>query len=199
MSARRTTAAAAASTLALTTLAFAGMSPTTAGAATDDTPGYALRHITVDTLVGPNNDIPCKVDADIYRPDDASRTRKKPAILTTHGFGGSKDDSNQTAVGKGFVKQGYVVLSYTGLGFPDSECDIYLDDPDFDGKAGRQIVSVLAGQKPFNDANGNQRRVDYVAKEGPGDPRVGMIGGSYGGQIQYGPDPGRWTRGYAAC
>src|SRR5680860_1441786 len=182
---RRSTAAAVATSLALTTLAVAGPSSPTATAAPDATPGYSLRHITVKTLVGPENDVPCTVDADIYRPDNASRTRKKPAILTTHGFGGSKDDGNQTAVGKGFVKQGYVVLSYTGLGFPDSGCNIYLDDPDYDGKAGKQMMDVLAGEKSYVGGKGNSHRIRYVAKEAPGDPRVGMIGGSYGGQIQY--------------
>lgn len=185
MSAIRLLAATAASTLALSTLAVAGISTTTATAATDDTPGYSLRHITVQTMVGPDNDVACTVDADIYKPDNASRSSKKPAILTTHGFGGSKNDSNQTAVGEGFAKQGYVVLSYTGLGFPDSTCKIYLDDPDYDGKAGKQLVSVLAGKKSYQGVNGRSHRLRYIAKESPGDPRVGMIGGSYGGQIQY--------------
>ena len=77
------------------------------------------------------------------------------------------------------------MLAYTGLGFPNSGCKIYLDDPAYDGKAGKQMVSVLAGTKSYVDANGKAHRMRYVAKERKGDPRVGMIGGSYGGQIQY--------------
>lgn len=186
MSVRRTTAAAAAGALALTTLAVAGVSSTAASAAADDTPGYSVRSIHVDTMVGPGNDQPCSVAADLYTPDGVSASHKAPAILTTHGFGGSKDDSNQTAVGEGFVDQGYVVLSYSGLGFGGSECKIHLDDPDWDGKAGKQLVDVLAGTKAFTaDDTGRSGRIRYVAKEGRGDPRVGMIGGSYGGQVQY--------------
>jgi ABC-2 type transport system ATP-binding protein len=106
--------------------------------------------------------------------------------LTTNGFGGSKDDSNQAAIGKGFAHAGYVVLSYSGLGFGGSGCKITLDDPDWDGRAGSQLVDVLAGTKSFTDeATGRSGRVDYVAQNAPGDPRVGMIGGSYGGEIQY--------------
>ncbi len=182
---RRLIASLTAATLAGSTLALAGITSGGAAQAADSTPGYSLQHITVNVKIGPNNDQSCLVDADIYKPDSASRSRKKSAILTTNGFGGSKDDSNESAIGRGFVKQGYVVLAYTGLGFPNSGCKIYLDDPDYDGKAGKQMVSVLAGTKSYQDANGVSRRIRYVAKERRGDPRVGMIGGSYGGQIQY--------------
>jgi len=77
------------------------------------------------------------------------------------------------------------VLAYTGLGFPNSGCKITLDDPAYDGRAGKQMVSVLAGTKTYLDANKRPQRIRYVAQESKGDPRVGMIGGSYGGQIQY--------------
>ena len=180
---RRTLAALAATTLTAAGLTMTGLSSGTAQAA-DATPGYSVRHITVNVKVGPDNH-PCVVDADIYKPDKASRTNRKPAILTTNGFGGSKDDSNESAIGRGFVKQGYVVLAYTGLGFPNSGCKITLDDPAYDGRAGKQMVSVLAGTKTYLDANKRPQRIRYVAQESKGDPRVGMIGGSYGGQIQY--------------
>jgi predicted acyl esterase len=180
---RRTLAALAATTLTAAGLTMTGVSSDTAQAA-DATPGYSVRHITVHVQVGPD-DHPCVVDADIYKPDKASRTNRKPAILTTNGFGGSKDDGNESAIGRGFVKQGYVVLAYTGLGFPSSGCKITLDDPAYDGRAGRQMVSVLAGTKTYLDANKRPQRIRYVAQEAKGDPRVGMIGGSYGGQIQY--------------
>jgi ABC-2 type transport system ATP-binding protein len=182
--ARSRTAALAALGLAAAGLTLTGLSPSGAQAATDSTPGYSLRHITVTVKVGPD-DHPCLVDADLYKPDRASATSKRPAILTTNGFGGSKDDSNESAIGRGFVQQGYVVLAYTGLGFPGSGCKITLDDPAYDGRAGRQLVSVLAGTKSYLDANKKPQRIRYVAQESKGDPRVGMIGGSYGGQIQY--------------
>jgi len=150
---------------------------------------YTVRHLTVQVKTGPKKQVPCTVDADIYKPAGVTRRSPAPAILTTNGFGGAKDDSNQTAVGKGFAAAGYVVLSYTGLGFPDSGCKIHLDDRDWDGIAGKRMVSVLAGKKTvtFSGEKKEQRLrpIRYVAKESPGDPRVGMIGGSYGGQIQY--------------
>jgi predicted acyl esterase len=186
MPVRRTTAALTAGALALAGLTVAGVSTTSAQAAVDATPGYSLQHITVAVKVGPHGDVPCTVDADIYRPDGVSRLNRAPAILTTNGFGGSKDDSNEAAIGKGFVGQGYVVLAYSGLGFGSSGCKIYLDDPDYDGRAGKQMVDVLAGTRAFTDSStGRTGTVRYVAQQSPGDPRVGMIGGSYGGEIQY--------------
>jgi predicted acyl esterase len=171
-------------------LAATGVSVMAGGSAsaatTDTTPGYSLTAITVPVKVGPNNDQACTVDADLYLPDGASAAHPVPAILTTHGFGGSKDDDNQVAIGKGFVGQGYAVLSYSGLGFGKTTCKIQLDDPDWDGKAGKQMDDVLAGVRAYTDqATGKSQYLRSIAMESKGDPRVGMIGGSYGGQIQY--------------
>ncbi|MEP6817678.1 MAG: alpha/beta fold hydrolase, partial [Marmoricola sp.] len=180
----RLAATIAAGGLAVTGLAFASSSPSVA--AVDPTPGYSKTPILVDVKVGPADDQPCRISADIYRPDTATRAHPAPAILTTHGFGGSKDDSNQLAIAKGFVNQGYAVLSYSGLGFGSTTCKISLDRPAYDGKAGKQMVDVLAGTRAYTpEAGGAATKIRYVAQESKGDPRVGMVGGSYGGQIQY--------------
>jgi predicted acyl esterase len=143
--------------------------------------GYTVTTLHVSTIIGPNDDISCDVVADLYLPDTATPETPAPAILTTHGFGRSKDDASQQAIGRTFAAQGYVVLSYSGLGFGGSGCKITLDDPDWDGKAGSQLVDFLAGER----AATNGTRLDQVRLDAPGDPRVGMIGGSYGGQIQF--------------
>ena len=182
--ARPLTAALATAGLAATGIALTG-GPSTAVTA-DTTPGYSVTALTVPVKVGPNNDQACTVDADLYLPDGASASKKVPAVLTTHGFGGDKADDNQTAIGKGFVGQGYAVLSYSGLGFGKTTCKITLDDPDFDGKAGKQMVDVLAGTRAYTPAGSSTPTyLRSIATQTTGDPRVGMIGGSYGGQIQY--------------
>lgn len=186
MHVRRTLRAAAALTaagLGLTGLTLA-TGPTASAA--DATPGYSRTAILVDVTIGPANDQTCRISADLYKPDAATRAHPAPAILTTHGFGGTKDDSNQLAIAKGFVNQGYVVLSYSGLGFGTSTCKVNLDRPAYDGKAGKQLVDVLAGTRGYlPEAGGAAKKVTFVSQESKGDPRVGMIGGSYGGQIQY--------------
>ena len=133
-------------------------------------PEYTKETVHVDTTVGPDDATHCDVVADIYKPVTATAATPAPVILTTNGFGGSKDD--QAGTGAAFAKRGYVVMSYSGLGFGGSGCDIHLDDRDWDGKAAQDLVTYLAG-------------LDYVKKDAPGDPRLGMIGGSYGGQVQY--------------
>src|SRR5207245_7998698 len=49
---------------------------------------------------------------------------------------------------------------------------VYADEPDWDGRAASQLVSML-GNRP------------EVLKDGPDAPRVGTWGGSYGGGFQF--------------
>ncbi len=119
---------------------------------------------------GPNRDQACTVVGYLYKPAGADKDHPAPAILATNGFGGSRDDFD--TLGPAYAKRGYVFLAYSGLGFGGSGCKITLDDREHDGAAGSQLIDFLGG-------------LDYVKKDGPGDPRVGMVGGSYGGQIQF--------------
>ncbi|MEU6357153.1 CocE/NonD family hydrolase [Streptomyces sp. NPDC047072] len=119
----------------------------------------------------------CTIDADLYRPTGVGRA---PAVLTTNGFGGSKSDGSTDATAKAFAQRGYVALAYSGLGFGNSGCLISLDDPAIDGVAASRLVDFLAGKRAADDGT----KADFVTLDGPGDPRVGMIGGSYGGAIQ---------------
>ncbi|WP_406390823.1 CocE/NonD family hydrolase [Streptomyces sp. NBC_00887] len=122
----------------------------------------------------------CTVDADLYRPAGVDAEHPAPAVLATNGFGGSKSDGSTDAIGRAFASRGYVGLVYSGLGFGESGCLITLDDPAVDGKAASGLIDFLAGTRAADDGT----RVDYVTGDGPGDPRVGMIGGSYGGAVQ---------------
>ncbi|MGW7230423.1 CocE/NonD family hydrolase [Streptomyces cyaneofuscatus] len=122
----------------------------------------------------------CVVDADLYRPAGVDAESPAPAVLATNGFGGSKSDGSTDAIGKAVAARGYVGLVYSGLGFGKSGCLITLDDPAIDGKAASGLLDFLGGVRAADDGT----RADYVVQDGEGDPRVGMIGGSYGGAIQ---------------
>ncbi|MFF4347074.1 CocE/NonD family hydrolase [Streptomyces sp. NPDC001530] len=122
----------------------------------------------------------CTIDADLYRPAGLDREHTGPAVLATNGFGGSKSDGSTDAIGKAFAARGYVGLVYSGLGFGNSGCLISLDDPRIDGVAASRLVDFLAGTRAADDGT----KADYVTRDGKGDPRVGMIGGSYGGAVQ---------------
>jgi ABC-2 type transport system ATP-binding protein len=135
--------------------------------------------VNFDVMVGPDNATPCTITANLFTPVGASASDPVPAVMGTNGFGGSKADFD--TLGLTYAKHGYAFLAYSGLGFGNSGCKITLDDPDWDGKAGSQLLSFLGGTKAAKDGT----KIDYIVKDGPGDPRVGMIGGSYGGQIQF--------------
>src|SRR5689334_22396799 len=168
-----------------------GLSPS----ASADTATYSVTTLHFKVSTGPDGTTPCDIIGDLYRPNSATSTHRVPAILTTNGFGGSKDD--QAGMGKAFAQRGYAVLSYSGLGFGGSSCKITLDDPDWDGRAGSQLVSYLGGADgiAYTDAAHTTpapvlNSVIHDATDHDGvpqafDPRVGMIGGSYGGQIQF--------------
>lgn len=156
---------------------------------------YKVQTLHFKVKVGPSGAKTCDIIGDLYTPLGASSKNRVPAIMATNGFGGSKDD--QAIIGKAFSQRGYAVLSYSGLGFGGSACKITLDDPDWDGVAGRQLVSYLGGAKgiAYLDAKHTNPapvldvvKRDTVAHNGkryPNDPRIGMVGGSYGGQIQF--------------
>ncbi|MDO9408535.1 CocE/NonD family hydrolase [Patulibacter sp.] len=162
--------------------------------ATTTADGYSVRPLTFEVRVGDAVPQTCRIEAEIYRPAGASASAPAPAILTTNGFGG--DVSTQRVNAIGFARKGYVVLNYSGLGWGGSGCKITLDDPEHDGQAASALVSYLGGAKvPGASAPVDVVRRDATAHDGTtraADPRVGMVGGSYGGQVQFaaaGVDP----------
>lgn len=137
------------------------------------------KELEFEVVVGPRDDAKCTITANLFTPAGASKGDPVPALMGTNGFGGSKADFD--TLGPSYAKRGYAFLAYSGLGFGNSGCKVTLDDPDWDGKAGSQLLSFLGGTKAALDGT----KIDYVVKDAPGDPRVGMIGGSYGGQVQF--------------
>jgi ABC-2 type transport system ATP-binding protein len=146
--------------------------------------------ITVTNL-GPEHRT-CHIDADLYVPAGVDAAHPAPAILATNGFGGTKKDQADLAQGMG--EQGYVTLSYTGLGFVDGDlCPITLDDREHDGAAASQLIGFLGGDPSIQAVDQNTGaavHIDRVVRQDATtghryDPAVGMIGGSYGGQIQF--------------
>ncbi|MGV9358762.1 CocE/NonD family hydrolase [Streptomyces misionensis] len=93
---------------------------------------------------------------------------RRPAVLLAHGFGGSKDDMRGQA--EDLARDGYAVLTWSARGFGRSTGKIGLNDPGHEVADVSRLIDWLAGQP--------QVRLDK-----PGDPRVGMAGGSYGGAV----------------
>ncbi|MER5944972.1 alpha/beta fold hydrolase [Streptomyces sp. NPDC001904] len=97
-----------------------------------------------------------------------SATERRPAVLLTHGFGGSKADVRGEA--EKLARHGYAVLTWSARGFGKSTGKIGLNDP-------RGEVADVS------------RLIDWLAKrpevqlDKAGDPRVGATGASYGGAV----------------
>ncbi|MET8470653.1 alpha/beta fold hydrolase [Streptomyces sp. NPDC006422] len=97
-----------------------------------------------------------------------SPSHKRPAVLLTHGFGGSKADVRAEA--EKLAAHGYAVMTWSARGFGRSGGKIGLNDPK------HEVADV-------------SRMIDWLAKrpevelDKPGDPRVGVTGASYGGAI----------------
>lgn len=102
------------------------------------------------------------IDTSLYLP---SKT-PAPAILIAHGFGGSKDSVVSDA--KYFTDKGFVVLTWTARGFGKSTGQIAMNSLDAEVKDSSALISYLA-------------KSDYVIQDKTGDPRVGIMGSSYGG------------------
>ena len=133
--------------------------------------GWEVQPLTLDVMTGPDGDLPVTIDADVWVPEVATPSSPAPAVLTTHGFGNTKDAAEQRANSAYFASHGYVVLSYTSMGFGGSSSCIGLDSLDYDVPVARAGIDHLASRPD-------------VALDGPDDPKVGMVGGSYGGGLQ---------------
>ncbi len=101
-----------------------------------------------------------------------------PTVLQGPGFGGQAQ-SNPDAPdggplpGVGTLRQaGYNVLTWNPRGISPSGGEAMLDNPNYEGRDVQALIDWV-GQQP-------QAQLDA-----PGDPRVGMTGGSYGGGIQF--------------
>jgi len=104
------------------------------------------------------------LDAGLYLP----ATTPAPAVIVAHGFGGSRLSVDADA--QRLARAGFVVLTYSTRGFGRSTGQVGLDSLDYEVPDARALVDWLAKRSE-------------VTQDGPGDPRVGVTGGSYGGAL----------------
>ena len=102
-----------------------------------------------------------------------------PTILKGPGWG-TAGDVNDTGRGDGLFGDinianlhdaGYNVLTWDPRGFGKSSGTIEINNADFEGRDAQVLLDFVAAQPG-------------VQLDAPSDPRVGMVGGSYGGGIQ---------------
>jgi ABC-2 type transport system ATP-binding protein len=135
-------------------------------AALPDRTDWTAQDLRLSVLSGPSGNDPVDLDARFYLPRERSGT--VPAVLLAHGFGGTKDSVSDDA--QSLAAHGYAVLTWTAQGFGRSGGQIHLDSPDYEVKDAQRLLDWLA-QRP------------EVQTDAAGDPRVGVVGGSYGGAL----------------
>ena len=123
------------------------------------------RTLRITVTDGPGHGQRVSLDATFFTPPGHGRV---PAILLAHGFGETKDAVRPEA--EQLARAGFAVLTWSARGFGRSTGQIALDAPDYEVTDVGQLVSWLARQP-------------RVRLDGPGDPRVGITGASYGGAL----------------
>ncbi|MFM7067967.1 MAG: CocE/NonD family hydrolase [Actinomycetes bacterium] len=108
----------------------------------------------------------------------ASAAQNAPTVLMGPGWGlaGDTDPKGIGILGAvsigGLHNAGYNVLTWDPRGFGKSGGEAKVDNEDFEGRDTQRLISWVATQP-------------QVALDAPGDPRMGMVGASYGGGIQF--------------
>ena len=102
------------------------------------------------------------LDTSLYLPKKVPA----PAIMIAHGFGGSKDSVASDA--QFFADKGFVVLTWTARGFGKSTGQISMNAPTGEVADSKALISYLSRNK-------------HVVQDKTGDPRLGIMGSSYGG------------------
>ncbi|EEP71995.1 ABC transporter related [Micromonospora sp. ATCC 39149] len=130
--------------------------------------GFRTEPAMISVRSGPTGDEPVDLDTTFYLPDGASADRRVPAVLLAHGFGGTKESVRSDA--EELAGQGYAVLTWTARGFGRSGGQIHLDSPEHEVRDAERLLDWLAARPE-------------VRTDAAGDPRVGVVGGSYGGGL----------------
>ena len=139
-----------------------------AWAAWPTSPPYRTEDLRIAVRSGPSGNEPVDLDARLFLPDGATAGAPVPAVLLAHGFGGTKEHARADA--EDLAALGYAVLTYTARGFGLSGGQIHLDNPDYEVRDAQRLLDWLAARPD-------------IRKDAAGDPRVGVVGGSYGGGL----------------
>ncbi|MGB3412973.1 MAG: CocE/NonD family hydrolase [Microthrixaceae bacterium] len=118
-----------------------------------------------------------RIRAHWFPHPDASKESPHPTVLMGPGWSlaGDTDIDGPSLLGsidiRSMREAGYNVLTWDPRGFGESDGTATVDSADFEGRDVQQLIDWVA-------------TLPTVQLDGPHDPRMGMVGGSYGGGIQ---------------
>lgn len=127
-------------------------------------PGHSARDATVE-----NPKDGTQIAITIFKPAAAAR-RDVPVILHSHGWGGSRETSADGLV-EPYLDAGFGVVSIDQRGHGESSGEAHVQDPARETEDIQAVIDYVA-------------TLDWIELEGPRDPVMGAIGGSYGGGFQ---------------
>jgi pimeloyl-ACP methyl ester carboxylesterase len=111
-----------------------------------------------------------EIDTLVCQPADASAEDPAPVVMHSHGWGGSRADDCSSF--DALLDAGFGVVSVTQRGFGNSGGKAHVHDPALEGQDNKAVIDHVAS-------------LPWVQTEGPQDPVMGAIGGSYGGGYQF--------------
>ncbi|GAB2959166.1 alpha/beta fold hydrolase [Amycolatopsis acidiphila] len=150
-------------TLGVVVVILAAVGVVWAGAGRGAAP-VASQDGVLDVPAAPGSAQQVHLDTTLFLP---ART-PAPALLLPHGFGADKTSVASEA--QELARRGFVVLTWSARGFGHSTGQIGLNDPDLEVADASHLVDYLA-KRP------------EVRLDGPDDPRIGVVGASYGGAL----------------
>jgi ABC-2 type transport system ATP-binding protein len=113
---------------------------------------------------------PQKICFTLFQPPGTDARHRVPLIFHSHGWGGSR--TTDSAAFSAFLNAGYGVLSFDQRGFGEDGGKARIENPAYEGKDVEKLVDLVS-------------KLAWVQQDGPGDPHIGAIGGSYGGGYQF--------------
>lgn len=124
----------------------------------------------VRSVPDPGTDQRVRICYTLFRPAGAAPRGRVPMIMHSHGWGGSR--TTDPAAFERWLDAGYGVLSYDQRGFGESGGRAHVEAPAVEGRDVARLVRVIS-------------ELRWVRQDGRRDPRLGAIGGSYGGGYQF--------------
>jgi ABC-2 type transport system ATP-binding protein len=154
----------------ITTCLTAALTVTPFGAASSAATGPTVTNKCITSVPDPGKDEPVTICYSLFKPAGASAKQPVPMLMHSHGWGGSRT-TNPAALSE-YLDAGYGVLSFDQRGFGESGGQAYVENPRAEGHDVRRLIRVIS-------------ELRWVQQDGPGDPRMGAVGGSYGGGYQF--------------
>jgi pimeloyl-ACP methyl ester carboxylesterase len=124
----------------------------------------------IDSVPEPDTTDPVKICYSLFRPAGADGRHRVPMLIHSHGWGGSR--TTDPASFSRWLDAGYGVLSFDQRGFGESGGQAHVENPAYEGHDVRGLVRLVSD-------------LAWVKQDGRNDPRLGAIGGSYGGGYQF--------------